>query len=38
LIETSPEKLVFLIFVGGLIQAMRFASSAQNPSGSRSAR
>ena len=38
LIETWPEKLVFLILVGGFIQAMRFASSAQNPSGSRAAR
>ena len=37
LIATSPVKLVFLIFVGGLIQAMRFACSAQNPSGSRAA-
>ena len=37
LIETSPAKLVFLILVGGFIQAMRFASSAQNPSGSRAA-
>ena len=38
LIETSPAKLVFLILVGGFIQAMRLASSAQNPSGSRAAR
>ena len=38
LIETSPAKLVFLIFVGAFIQAMRLASSAQNPSGSRAAR
>ena len=29
LIETSPLKLVFLILVGGLIQAMRLASLAQ---------
>ena len=34
LIETSPVNVVFLILVGGFIQAMRLASSAQNPSGS----
>src|SRR6185437_5733112 len=39
LIDTSPLKLVFLILVGGLIQATRRrASSLQNPSGSRAAR
>ena len=37
LIDTSPLKLVFLIFVGGFIQAMRRACCAQNPSGSRAA-
>ena len=31
LIETSPAKLVFLILVGGFIQAMRFASSRPEP-------
>ena len=30
LIDTSPAKLVFLILVGGFIQAMRRACSAQN--------
>src|SRR5271166_1225746 len=39
LIDTSPAKLVFLIFVGGLIHATRLlASSAQNASGSFAAR
>ena len=38
LVSTLPVKLVFLILVGNLIHSSRFACSAQNPSGSRSAR
>ncbi len=34
LIDTSPSNEVFLILVGGVIQATRFAASAQNASGS----
>ena len=37
LIDTSPVKDVFLIFVGVFIHATRFISARQNASGSRSA-